>query len=94
MPLCAMRKPDRVRTCGTSVQEYPKGARATTVPLSNKCVLIVDDDPGSRMALYDTLEVRGYQCELAEHGAAAAVRIKTGHVDLVVTDHQIGRAHV
>lgn len=89
MPLCAVRSPGPAWTSRTNVHEHPAGCRVATEPPFKKCVLIVDDDPRSRRALYDVLEVRGYQCEVAEHGAAAAVRIKAGRVHLVITDHHM-----
>jgi two-component system chemotaxis response regulator CheY len=55
----------------------------------SKRVLIVDDDPDIRMTLHDWLGSQGYLCEAAEHGAAAVARLKTGHIDLVITDHHM-----
>ena len=54
-----------------------------------KRVLVVEDDVNNRAMLHSSLESQGYACEVAEHGAAAAVRAKEGDIDLVITDHRI-----
>ena len=53
-------------------------------------ILLVDDHAAARRALRCYLEELGYQCEEAEHGAAALAWLEEGHpVDLVITDNQM-----
>ena len=53
-------------------------------------ILVVEDDAGLREALMDTLDLAGYQCIEADSGESALLRLKNHHVDLVVSDVQMG----
>jgi two-component system response regulator FlrC len=53
-------------------------------------VLVVEDDAGLREALVDTLSLAGYQCIEADSGEAALLELKNHHVDIVVSDVQMG----
>ena len=53
-------------------------------------LLVVEDDAGLREALVDTLLLAGYQCLEAESGEAALLQLKNQHIDLVVSDVNMG----
>ncbi|WDE00487.1 sigma-54-dependent transcriptional regulator [Thalassomonas actiniarum] len=53
-------------------------------------LLVVEDDAGLREALVDTLLLAGYQCLEAESGEAALLQLKSQHIDLVVSDVNMG----
>jgi len=52
-------------------------------------VLVVEDDETLREALCDTIEYGGYQTVAACNGVEALKRLKTEHVDLVISDVQM-----
>jgi two-component system response regulator FlrC len=51
-----------------------------------KRIVIVDDDPTMREAMHETLSVAGYDVIQCEDGEAAERVIKTGGVDLIISD--------
>ena len=53
-------------------------------------ILVVEDDEGLREALLDTLKLSGFQCIEADSGEAALLLLKNHHVDMVVSDVQMG----
>jgi two-component system response regulator FlrC len=53
-------------------------------------ILVVEDDAGLREALVDTLSLAGYYCVEADSGEAALLQLKNHHVDIVVSDVQMG----
>lgn len=53
-------------------------------------ILVVEDDAGLREALLDTLKLAGFQCIEADSGEAALLLLKNHHVDMVVSDVQMG----
>ncbi len=53
-------------------------------------ILVVEDDAGLREALVDTLSLAGYDCLEADSGEAALLQLKNHHVDIVVSDVQMG----
>ena len=53
-------------------------------------IMVVEDDVGLREALVDTLELAGYQCLAVDSGESALLTLKEHHVDLVVSDVQMG----
>lgn len=53
-------------------------------------ILIVEDDAGLREALTDTLELGGYQVIATENAESALIALNQQHVDLVVSDIQMG----
>ena len=53
-------------------------------------ILIVEDDAGLREALTDTLELGGYKVIAAEDAESALVALNQQHIDLVVSDIQMG----
>ncbi|MCP4987515.1 MAG: sigma-54-dependent Fis family transcriptional regulator [Colwellia sp.] len=58
--------------------------------MSGHKVLVVEDDAGLREALIDTLSLAGYQYIEADSGEAALLQLKKHHVDIVVSDVQMG----
>ena len=53
-------------------------------------VLVVEDDAGLREALVDTLSLAGYDCIEADSGETALLQLKKNHIDIVVSDVQMG----
>ncbi|MEW6996869.1 sigma-54-dependent transcriptional regulator [Colwelliaceae bacterium BS250] len=58
--------------------------------MTSKLVLVVEDDPGLREAVVDTLMLSEYDCIEADSGEAALLILKNQHVDMVVSDVQMG----
>ena len=56
---------------------------------SQKCVLIIDDDPLARSILRLVFETDGYRCQEAENGAIGLAMLEQFQPDLVVTDHNM-----
>ena len=52
----------------------------------NRCVLVVDDDPGIRLLLATFLRRRGFQLLQASNGREAIAEMHGGIVDVVVMD--------
>ncbi len=52
-------------------------------------VLLVDDEAAVRGTLRAVLESQGYECEEAEHGAAALKLLEQQHFDLIITDNKM-----
>lgn len=59
--------------------------------MTRKVILVVEDDPGLREAIVDTLDMSEYNCLEADSGESALVTLKDHHVDLVVSDVQMGK---
>ena len=57
--------------------------------MKHKCVMLVEDDNGLREALYDTLQLGGYQVVACDSAETAISRVNEVHVDLVVSDIQM-----
>lgn len=58
--------------------------------MSQSTILIVEDDAGLRDALVDTLLLGGYHVLEADSAESAMVTLGTSHIDLVVSDIQMG----
>ncbi|MEM7278571.1 MAG: response regulator, partial [Pseudomonadota bacterium] len=58
--------------------------------MSERCVLVVDDDEGIRHALADTLGVNGFRVLSAQSAEQAVQILETKQIDLVLTDMQMG----
>lgn len=58
--------------------------------MSASKILVVEDDAGLREALIDTLLLAGYECVEAESGEVALLKLHNHHIDLVVSDVQMG----
>ncbi|WP_394174883.1 sigma-54-dependent transcriptional regulator [Thalassotalea litorea] len=58
--------------------------------MKQSLVLVVEDDPGLREAVVDTLMLSDYQCVEADSGESALLVLKKHAVDIVVTDVQMG----
>lgn len=58
--------------------------------MTRKVVLVVEDDPGLREAVVDTLHLSEFDCIEADSGEAALVLLKQHKVDVVVSDVQMG----
>jgi DNA-binding NtrC family response regulator len=54
--------------------------------MSEATILVVDDEPAQRELLADFLRDEGYQVAEAGDGAAALARVRSGGIDLVLTD--------
>jgi CheY-like chemotaxis protein len=52
-------------------------------------VLLVDDEAAVRGTLRAVLESQGYDCDEAEHGAAALTILEQQHFDLIITDNKM-----
>ena len=52
-------------------------------------ILLVDDEAAVRVTLRAILESQGYDCDEAEHGAAALALLQQEHFDLVITDNRM-----
>lgn len=52
-------------------------------------VLLVDDEAAVRGTLRAVLESQGYECDEAEHGAAALTILEEQHFDLIITDNKM-----
>lgn len=52
-------------------------------------VLLVDDEAAVRGTLRAVLESQGYECDEAEHGAAALALLEQEHFDLIITDNKM-----
>lgn len=52
-------------------------------------VLLVDDEAAVRGTLRAVLESQGYDCEEAEHGAAALTWLEKEQFDLIITDNRM-----
>ncbi|WP_068547332.1 sigma-54-dependent transcriptional regulator [Thalassotalea crassostreae] len=59
--------------------------------MTSKVVLVVEDDPGLREAVVDTLELSEYECVEADSAEAALLILKQRQVDMVVSDVQMGQ---
>ena len=53
-------------------------------------ILVVEDDHGLREAIVDTLLLGGYDCQEADSGEAALLRLNDTAVDMVISDIQMG----
>ncbi|MCX7595514.1 MAG: response regulator transcription factor [Fischerella sp.] len=49
-------------------------------------ILVVDDDPGTRLSISDYLELSGYSVIVANDGQEALIKVEECHPDLMVTD--------
>ncbi|RAM48258.1 MAG: DNA-binding response regulator [Hapalosiphonaceae cyanobacterium JJU2] len=49
-------------------------------------ILVVDDDPGTRLSISDYLELSGYLVIVADDGQEALAKVEEYHPDLMVTD--------
>src|SRR5579872_6383847 len=52
-------------------------------------VLVVDDDPASRLTLQTVLEASGYNVDAAASGAEAVGKLEEGEYELVLSDLQM-----
>ncbi|HJT21967.1 MAG TPA: response regulator [Nitrospira sp.] len=52
-------------------------------------VLLVEDSPDNQFLIRSYLKQTPYQLDIAEHGAAAVEKVKTGHFDLILMDMQM-----
>ena len=57
--------------------------------MSQRTLLVVEDDPGLQEAIVDTLELSGYQCLTADCGEAALVVLQRQKVDMIISDVQM-----
>lgn len=58
--------------------------------MTEHTILVVEDDAGLREALVDTLSLADYQCIEADSGETALLLLKDHHIDIVVSDVQMG----
>ncbi len=57
--------------------------------MSQRTLLVVEDDPGLQEAIVDTLQLSGYQCLTADCGEAALVVLQRQKVDMIISDVQM-----
>lgn len=57
--------------------------------MSDRCILIADDEEIMRMVLRDTLEKEGFSVETAEDGMTALELFQRNHFDLLISDIQM-----
>ena len=57
-------------------------------------MLVVDNDRSHAQAMAETLERVGYDCDVAMSGPEGARLIEQNVYDVIITDLEIGRAHV
>ena len=57
--------------------------------MNNRKILVVEDDPGLREALVDTLQLAGYCCIEADSGEQGLLLLKHQAIDLVISDVQM-----
>ena len=64
---------------------------ATTpdVPLSQECILLVDDDDLHRSCLKEFLERQGYRCLEAVNGVAGLQILRQESVSIIITDNNM-----
>lgn len=53
-------------------------------------IMVVEDDRHLREAVADTIELAGYRCIQADSGEAALNMMKSAHIDMVVSDVNMG----
>ncbi len=53
---------------------------------TRRTILVIEDEPGIRLAVKDELEFEGFDVELAEDGAAGLDAIRRRHPDLILLD--------
>lgn len=57
--------------------------------MSQRTLLVVEDDPGLQEAIVDTLALSGYHCLTADCGEAALVVLQRQKVDMIISDVQM-----
>lgn len=57
--------------------------------MSQRTLLVVEDDPGLQEAIVDTLVLSGYHCLTADCGEAALVVLQRNQVDMIISDVQM-----
>lgn len=57
--------------------------------MSQRTLLVVEDDPGLQEAIVDTLVLSGYDCITASCGEDALVKLQSQAVDMVISDIQM-----
>nr|WP_321239531.1 sigma-54 dependent transcriptional regulator [uncultured Tolumonas sp.] len=57
--------------------------------MSQRTLLVVEDDPGLQEAIVDTLQLSGYHCLTADCGEAALVVLQRQKVDMIISDVQM-----
>jgi len=69
-----------------AVRQSRSAKRAKSKPVSQKKILLVDDEPNIRFVLGAILAQSGYTVDVAEDGFAALRKIQKSAPDLVITD--------
>ena len=64
-------------------------AATPDVPLSQECILLVDDDDLHRSCLKEFLERHGYRCLEAENGMAGLGVLRQESVSIIITDNNM-----
>lgn len=57
--------------------------------MSQRTLLIVEDDPGLQEAIVDTLVLSGYHCVTANSGESALIELRRHKIDMVISDVQM-----
>jgi PAS domain S-box-containing protein len=92
-----IRRSDLQQTIGIALDRR----KASSAPLSRGTsavpaaalrplhVLLVEDSPDNQFLIRSYLKQTPYQLDIAEHGAVAVEKVKTGHFDLILMDMQM-----
>ena len=74
------------KVVGCPVSLFEEGSQTEAFTLTNRSVLLVDDDGDLRVVLSAMLAQTGYQVRTAWDGVSALLEIETGVPDIVVSD--------
>ncbi|BCA56373.1 Histidine kinase [Nitrospira sp. KM1] len=93
-----IRRSDLLQTISIAL-DRSKGLSRTPAPRSTPTVtpaptrplniLLVEDSPDNQFLIRSYLKQTQYQLDIAEHGAVAIEKFKTGHYDLILMDMQM-----
>jgi CheY-like chemotaxis protein len=79
------------KVIGCPVSLFEEGSQTEAFMLTNRSVLLVEDDGGLRVVLSAMLARTGYQVRTAWDGVSALLEIETGVPDIVVSDLNMPR---
>ncbi|MBA5865123.1 MAG: response regulator [Nitrospira sp. CR1.3] len=93
-----IRRSDLLQTISIALdrKKHPSAARPVSPPLSTLPIssrplhiLLVEDSPDNQLLIRAYLKQTPYRLDVAEHGAIAVDKFKTGHFDLILMDMQM-----
>jgi two-component system response regulator FlrC len=71
-------------------KKLPKKVSRKEANMSEKCILVVEDDDELRSAVADTLTMAGFSVEAVDSAEAALVKLTRRDIDMVVSDVNMG----